>query len=123
MEQILCRSAKVVEPLRVWTPTIGISGADFYNSDAIPGWKGSLLVTALAGQSLVRLTLSADGKSVTGSERLLSGRFGRLRDVLTGPDGSVYLATSNHDGRGRPGDSDDRILRVSAVPIASPPTR
>ena len=119
-EQILCRSTNIVEPLQVWTPTIGISGADFYNSDSIPGWKGSLLVTALRGQSLHRLTLSANGRSVTASERLLEGRFGRLRDVLSGSDGSVYLATSNRDGRGRPSESDDRILRLTAVPSTSP---
>jgi glucose/arabinose dehydrogenase len=122
-EQIFCRSTRIVEPIQVWTPTLGISGADFYNFDSIPGWKGSLLVTALAGQSLLRLTLSADGKSVTASERLLSGRFGRLRDVLTGPDGSVYLATSNRDGRGRPRETDDQILRLRAVRSAPLPRR
>lgn len=111
-ERELCRVAKVVEPLYAWTPTVGIAGADFYASDSIPGWKGSLLVTGLRGTSLFRLTLSPDGKSVTASERLFQGEYGRLRDVLSGPDGSVYLATSNQDGRGRPADGDDRILRV-----------
>jgi glucose/arabinose dehydrogenase len=56
--------------------------------------------------------LSADGKSVTANETLFEGRFGRLRDVLVAPDGSVYLATSNRDGRGSPAADDDRILRI-----------
>jgi glucose/arabinose dehydrogenase len=117
-EQTFCRSANVIEPLKSWTPTVGIAGVDFYMSDAIPGWKGSLLVTALAGQSLFRLTLAPDGKSVTSSERLFQGDFGRLRDVLAAPDGSFYLATSNRDGRGQPAGTDDRILRVRPAPAA-----
>jgi glucose/arabinose dehydrogenase len=47
-------------------------------------------------------------------EKLLSGRFGRLRDVLVAPNGDVYVATSNRDGRGSPVSDDDRILRLSA---------
>jgi len=63
---------------------------------------------------LYRATLSADGKQITNMEKLLSGRFGRLRDVLVAPNGDVYLATSNRDGRGSPASDDDRILRLSA---------
>jgi glucose/arabinose dehydrogenase len=43
---------------------------------------------------------------------LFAGIYGRLRDVLVGPGGEFYLATSNRDGRGSPGPTDDRILRV-----------
>ncbi|MBI2072211.1 MAG: PQQ-dependent sugar dehydrogenase, partial [Gemmatimonadetes bacterium] len=45
-------------------------------------------------------------------ERLHAGEFGRIRDVLVGPDGAIYLATSNRDGRGSPAADDDRILRI-----------
>jgi glucose/arabinose dehydrogenase len=44
--------------------------------------------------------------------KLLSGRFGRLRTVVRAPDGSLWVATSNRDGRGDPGKGDDRIVRV-----------
>ncbi|HJU73974.1 MAG TPA: PQQ-dependent sugar dehydrogenase, partial [Gemmatimonadaceae bacterium] len=93
-------------------PTIPPAGADIYLSNRIPAWTGSLLFTTLAGRALYRLTLSADGRRVVAQERLFHGTFGRLRDVLVAPDGVVYLATSNRDGRGSPGPQDDRIIRV-----------
>ena len=111
-EEAFCRNNDVVGPVAAWTPTVGVSGADFYDADLIPGWKGSLLVTSLRGATLFRLTLSADGRHVVEREALFRGEYGRLRDVLVGPRGEVYLATSNRDGRGRPASDDDRILRI-----------
>ena len=111
-EEAFCSNNDVVGPVTAWTPTVGVSGADFYDADLIPGWKGSLLVTSLRGATLFRLTLSADGREVVEREALFRGEYGRLRDVLVGPRGEVYLATSNRDGRGRPTSDDDRILRI-----------
>lgn len=111
-EEAFCSNNDVVGPVTAWTPTVGVSGADFYDADLIPGWKGSLLVTSLRGRTLFRLTLSADGRQVVEREALFRGEYGRLRDVLVGPRGEVYLATSNRDGRGRPASDDDRILRI-----------
>ena len=112
-ETAFCSSNSVVEPLAVWTPTIAPAGADIYTRDLIPAWKGSLLFTTLKGQALWRIGLSSDGLRATGRENLFNGRFGRLRDVLAGPRGEVYLATSNRDGRGQPRTDDDRILVVT----------
>ncbi len=111
-EEAFCASNVVEEPLEAWTPAIGISGADYYDGDLIPEWKGSLLVTSLTGETLYRLELSADGRRVVGREALYQREFGRLRDVLVGPGGEVYLATSNRDGRGNPAGDDDRILLI-----------
>jgi glucose/arabinose dehydrogenase len=94
-----------------YTPTIAPAGCVYYDAELIPQWRGSLLFVTLKDQSLRRLTLAEDG-SVTGEEVLYQGEFGRLRDVAVGPDGAVYLATSNHDGRGDPNEGDDRILRI-----------
>lgn len=113
-ERAYCAAHAVVEPVEAWTPTVGTSGADFYGANAIPGWRGSLLVTSLRGAALWRIQLSPDGRRPVRSERLLQGQLGRLRDVLVGSDGAVYLATSNRDGRGSPGPDDDRIVRLVA---------
>jgi len=112
-ERAFCLANDVAEPLVVWTPTIAPSGADIYVADLIPQWKGSLLFTTLRGSALVRLALSEDGSRVTEQEMLYERRYGRLRDVLVGPRGEVYLATSNRDGRGNPVADDDRILRIA----------
>ena len=111
-ERAFCQANNVVAPLAMWTPTIAPAGADVYVADLIPQWKGSLLFASLRGTALYRLTLSSDGQSVTSRETLFQGDYGRLRDVLVAPDGVVYLATSNRDGRGNPAGDDDRILRV-----------
>jgi glucose/arabinose dehydrogenase len=112
-EREFCRKNAVIEPLKAWTPTVAITGADFYLSDRIRGWNGSLLATSLKAGTLFRFTLSPDGSRITATEELLKGRFGRLRDVLVAPDGDVYIATSNRDGRGSPAGNDDRIIRLS----------
>lgn len=111
-ERAFCREHDVFEPLVEWTPTVAVAGLAVYVSDRIPEWTGSLLVTSLAGRTLYRLVLSGDGTSVVEREALYRDEFGRLRDVLVSPDGLVYLATSNRDGRGRPVEADDRILRI-----------
>ncbi len=107
-----CTANNVAEPLAVWTPTIAPAGLAYYDATLIPGWRGSLLFTTLKGSALMRLQLAGDGRSVTSQERLLEGTYGRLRAIVVGPDGSVYLGTSNRDGRGSPAAQDDRILRV-----------
>lgn len=95
-----------------YTPTIAPAGCTFYTSNRIPQWNGSLFFVTLKDQSLHRLTFTADG-SVSGDEVLFKNQYGRLRAVRVGPDGDLYIATSSRDGRGSPGPSDDRILRVS----------
>ena len=108
-----CSANSVVEPMVAWTPTIAPSGADFYGGTLIPEWANSILFTTLKGSTLYRLQLSDDGKTVLSQEQLFGRQFGRLRDVLVGPRGEVYLATSNRDGRGNPGAEDDRIIVIA----------
>lgn len=72
-------------------------------------WKGDLLVAALRGQQLLHVTL---GDTVA-IQSVFYKEFGRLRNVYNGPDGSLYLMTNNRDGRGNPGEGDDRIIRLT----------
>ena len=91
------RSAPGMEdPIKVWTPVISPSGIAFYTGDAFPGWRGSLFLAALNPPRLVRL--STEGDHVTGEERLLTGLV-RMRHVVQGPDGRLYILTDEADGR------------------------
>ena len=103
-------------PILFFSPSIAPSGASFYTGTAITGFRQNLFVGALAGQHLLRVRFEPnDPNRVAATERLLAGRFGRIRDVVTGPDGALYLCTSNRDGRNTPVASDDRIVRLSAA--------
>ncbi|PVE09355.1 glucose dehydrogenase [Limnohabitans sp. Rim28] len=86
----------MVQPLHVWVPSIAPSGMAFVSGTQFPNWQGDLLVGALRGQMLVRLSL--DGEKVQREERLLQGRVGRIRDVRMGPDGFIYLLSDSADG-------------------------
>ena len=85
------------QPVYYWDPSIAPSGMAFYTADAIPGWRGSVLVGALAGKLVSRLQV--EGNRVTGEERMLRELGERIRDVRQGPDGSVYLLTDSPQGR------------------------
>jgi glucose/arabinose dehydrogenase len=98
--------------IKNYSPSIAPAGCAVYDADLIPGWKGSMLFVTLRGEDLRRLTFNPDG-SVAGEEILFDEKFGRLRDVVVAPDGSVYIATSNQDGRGSPLAGDDRIIRIA----------
>ncbi len=103
-----------VNPVRTWTPTIAPAGATFYERDEIPGWKGSFLFVTLKEQDLRRLTpADAAFTSAAREDVLFDGQFGRLRSIQVGPDGALYIGTSNRDQSGTPIAADDRILRVS----------
>lgn len=92
-----------------WAP----SGATFYGGNRLP-WTGDLLFGALRGRHLHRVVLQApDFTRVRSDEALFGGTFGRIREVVEGPDGFLYLATNNQDGRGSPASDDDGILRIA----------
>ncbi|MBI2908084.1 MAG: PQQ-dependent sugar dehydrogenase [Chloroflexi bacterium] len=90
-----------------WAP----SGATFVTGGP---WAGSFLFTGLRGQALFRLTPDrTDPRKATAWERLLFGQHGRLRDVVEGPDGALYLLTNNRDGQGTPQPGDDKLLKLT----------
>lgn len=110
----LARDARFRDPVyESGTDTWAPSGATFVSRGPL---RGSLLFAALRGQHLHRVVFNGKGDTVVFAERLLAGQFGRLRDVVEAPDGSLYVLTSNRDGRGRPTADDDRVLRVTLRP-------
>ena len=99
--------------VNTWTP----SGAAFYNGNKLPPeWNDRLLFGALRGQRIIWLTLRPPNyDSILNQGTLFGRRFGRIRDVVLGPDGHVYFTTSNLDSHGNPHEGDDLILRIISV--------
>ena len=97
---------RFVNPLVTWTTDEASP-----SGDVVVG--NTLIVAALKGERLWVLTLDPETPKVSGQPRaLLQSRYGRLRTVVAAPDGSVWVTTSNRDGRGNPAVDDDRILRI-----------
>lgn len=94
-------------------PPAGMAFTDvFDNKETL-----SLFVGSLRGETLLR-TQFGPGERMKSIERwfetdFFSGNLGRIRAVSTGPNGHLYIATSNRDGRGDPAENDDRIIRLS----------
>jgi glucose/arabinose dehydrogenase len=85
------------QPVYYWDPSIAPSGITFYTGDKFPAWRGNLFVAALAFQLVARLEVKGD--RVVKEERLLEDMGDRIRDVVQGPDGYLYLLTDADDGR------------------------
>ena len=108
-----------IDPFIVWKQTTPPSGITFYKSDKLIKFKGDLFVATLGGEALIRIRLMREDNrySALRIERWFiddnkNSRFGRIRDVVEGPDGFLYFLTNNRDGRGRPREGDDRIYRI-----------
>jgi glucose/arabinose dehydrogenase len=103
---------RFVDPVVVRpTAVASWSGAAIVHG-GVPEWDGDLLVAALRGTRLYRFDLGSDGKPIGTGEELFVGTYGRLRHVEQAPDGSLWVLTSNRDGRGSPVADDDRIIRI-----------
>ena len=103
--------APYVDPIAMWPNTsVPPAGMTFH--------KGALYVATLRSEALIRLRI--EGRRVLSIERLFAGDeydgvLGRLRDAVDGPDGHLYVLTSNRDGRGSPRPGDDKILRMTVA--------
>ena len=85
------------QPVYYWDPVIAPSGMVFYTGDAIPGWKGSILIGSMTPGALVRLVV--DNGRVVREERYLGDLGESIRDVRQGPDGLIYAVTKGNNGR------------------------
>ena len=76
------------QPVTYWVPSIGVCGINFYTGDLFPKWKNHLFVASLPAEELRRLEIK-DGKVV--SSEILFKTLGRIRHVIGGPDGALYV--------------------------------
>jgi len=100
----IANRAGFVDPLRQWTT------AEASPSGIAVGTDGAIYMAALRGESLWRIPLNGPGRTGT-PERLLQERYGRLRTVMSAPDGRLWLVTNN-TFRGAPRPGDDRIVAL-----------
>jgi len=82
------------QPIVQWTPSIAVCPAEFVTSPLFPKWKNNLMVGALAFEELRRLVIVND--KVIKQEMIMKG-YGRVRDIRTCPDGSMYVLLNKPD--------------------------
>ncbi len=110
----MCNNPSFRNPIIAWSPSqASPSGAAIANNN--------IFVAGLRGQRLWVVPITASGGAGNAVAEL-QGQFGRLRDVRLGPDGWLWVATSNRDGRGTPTAQDDRILRFPPADVNPTPT-
>jgi glucose/arabinose dehydrogenase len=96
---------KYVDPVVAWpTDEASCSGAAAINR--------TFVTACLRGERLWFVELTAQGGVFGQPREMFRGEYGRLRTAVVAPDGSLWISTSNHDGRGDPRPDDDRIIRL-----------
>jgi glucose/arabinose dehydrogenase len=104
-------------PVVFYTPSLGPSGMAFYTGTRYPGWKNtSLFVSGMVGERLMRLEIS--GRQVTDQE-VVFDTFGRVRHIVQGPDGYLYVALQKSTGgaSGLPLSASTAGMLVRLVPV------
>ncbi|QRK12525.1 PQQ-dependent sugar dehydrogenase [Archangium violaceum] len=85
------------QPVYYWDPVISPSGMTIYTGDLFPEWRNNVFIGGLSSKALVRLMMRND--RVVGEERLLKELNARIREVVQGPEGALYLLTDATDGQ------------------------
>ncbi|PKF49801.1 PQQ-dependent sugar dehydrogenase [Enterovibrio nigricans] len=93
------------QPIHYWVPSIAPSGMAMIQGSQFKHWAGDILLGSLKFGLLVRLEMEKG--VVVREERMLDGKYGRIRDVIEGPDGYIYLLTDSSNGK---------ILRLAPAP-------
>jgi aldose sugar dehydrogenase len=81
-------------PVDTWTPSIAASGLSVVRGEMFGAWRGDLLAGGLASERIDRVRIR-DG-NVTERETVLRG-LGRIRDIVEGPDGAIYIVLNSPD--------------------------
>ncbi len=96
------------DPVMCFDPSIEPGGIVIYSGNKL-AFENKMIMATLRASNLFTLDINEEGIELQKS--ILSG-LGRLRDVNEGPDGNLYVITSNTDGKGFPDRSDDKLLRI-----------
>jgi glucose/arabinose dehydrogenase len=91
------QAAGLEQPVYYWDAVISPGALTIYSGELFPEWKGSFLIAGLSGKALIRLVLEND--RVVGEERLLMERGERIREVVQGPEGAIYVLTDGGSGK------------------------
>lgn len=105
----------IMDPVTAYRPTIATCGTTFYYGPIIR-WRNSFFFATLKDKTLYRIQFSdSSNPTVVEEEKLLDGEYGLLRTTLVGPNGHLYVTTSNLGGRydAEPESESDMILRLA----------
>jgi glucose/arabinose dehydrogenase len=97
----------------LYTNPVAQWGTDEASPSGLAFTRGTLFLAALKGERLWSVTTTGGGAE---SLPWFVGTYGRIRDVIAGPDGTLWMLTSNTDGRGQVRRGDDRLLQVQLTP-------
>lgn len=112
-EKQFCEDSNVIEPITVFSPTLGIAGMEYFNNfPTFPDWQNSLILTSLKGNSIHILSLTDNGDSILKRVNINLG-LGRLRSVCISPEGRVYIGRSQGDHYGSKSNADNAIVELS----------
>lgn len=103
-------NVEIMMPVKVYPEAIAPGGLTIPKNSIIPELKDKVLVSGLRGTTI--LALRIEKGIVLSQELVIDNSFGRIRELVTSPEGYVYFSTSNRDGRGNPKSSDDAIYRI-----------
>jgi glucose/arabinose dehydrogenase len=108
-EQQCSGDANFENAILCYDPSIEPGGIVFYSGDKLD-FEFPFILASMNTANLYQLELDFD-EGLSSQKSILSG-IGRVRDVIQGPDGSLYVITSNTDGKGFPDRTDDKLLRI-----------
>jgi len=106
-EQQCSGDAKFENAVLCYDPSIEPGGIIFYSGDTF-NFEFPFIMASMRAANLYQLDFE---EGLSSQKSILSG-IGRVRDVVQGPDGSIYVITSNTDGKGFPDSTDDKLLRI-----------
>ncbi len=109
-EATFCTNNNVAEPIIAWTPTIAVSDLDYYDHPMFPSLQKSLIMATLKDKRLYQLKLNAGFDDVTSTTTIAGLSSDRLRAVCIGPDGNIFISTSNSNANGS--NQVDKIIEI-----------